>query len=163
MTQNVTLTPDRSSSPASALSLRATIYTQPDDVSNDPKLTLAEKREILASWISDAHAVESAPALRRLDSGAVVEVDAILRVLVSLDALVPRPRENRKHPSPSPRRRSVMTKWLRRIGPQWKNSKDDDDDPPFAPAGFGVPFRPTIVTAHGAPAERSRGLACATG
>ena len=44
-----------------------------------------EKKAVLASWISDARAVESAPSLRRLDSGAVVEVDAILRALVLLD------------------------------------------------------------------------------
>ena len=64
----------------------ATIYAHPEDVSNDPKLpTAARKRAIFASWISDARAVENAPALLRLrlDSGAVVEVDAILLVLVS--------------------------------------------------------------------------------
>jgi hypothetical protein len=48
----------------------------------DPKLTTAEKKAVLASWISDARAVENAPSLRRLDSGAVVEVDAILHALV---------------------------------------------------------------------------------
>jgi hypothetical protein len=115
MTQNVTLTPDRSSSPASALSLHATIYTHPDDVSNDPKLTLAEKREILASWISDARAVENAPVLRRLDSGAVVEVDVILRVLASLDQMRPDLQADRKRPSP--RRRSVILRWLSRPKP----------------------------------------------
>src|ERR1700722_266 len=60
----------------------AAIYTHPDDVASDPDLTLAEKRAVLASWILDARAVEDSPSLRRLDSGAVVEVDAILRALV---------------------------------------------------------------------------------
>jgi hypothetical protein len=57
----------------------AAIHTHPDDIVNDPDLSEVEKRGILASWISDARAVESAPSLRRLDSGAVVEVDAICK------------------------------------------------------------------------------------
>lgn len=157
MTQNVTL-PDRSSPPASAFSPDAAIYTHPDDVANDPKLTLAEKREILASWSSDARAIENAPALRQLDSGALIEVDAILRVLASLDQM--RPSLRTGFQQPSPRRRSVILKWLRRPKPP---RNDNDDDPPPAPAGFGVPFRPTIVPARGAPLERTRRLACASG
>jgi hypothetical protein len=35
----------------------AAIYTGPDDVVADPKLTIADKRAILASWVSDARAV----------------------------------------------------------------------------------------------------------
>jgi hypothetical protein len=50
----------------------ASIYTHPSDVTNDATLTIAEKKAILASWISDARAVEDAHSLRRLDSGAVV-------------------------------------------------------------------------------------------
>jgi hypothetical protein len=72
-------------SPAIAHSPEAAIYTHPDEVGSDPKLTTAEKRALLASWGSDARAVENAPGLRRLGSGAIVEVDAILRVLASLD------------------------------------------------------------------------------
>jgi hypothetical protein len=140
-----------------------TIYTHPDDVVSDPNLTLAEKRAILASWISDARAVENAPALRRLDSGAIVDVDAILRVLVSLGDPNSRPVHGRKRSAPSPRRRSVMTKWLQRIGRPPKNPHDDDDDPPFAPAGFGVPFRPSFVRAYAVPlAPPAQRLACAT-
>ena len=66
------------SSRSSAAPYGAAIYTHPSDVTSNPKLTTAEKRAILASWISDARAVENAPSFRRLDSGAVVEVDAIL-------------------------------------------------------------------------------------
>jgi hypothetical protein len=82
-------------SPAFAQARTAATYTRPDDVASDPKLTTVEKREVLASWISDARAVENAPALRRLDSGAVIEVDAILRVLVSLDELAPSQRDRK--------------------------------------------------------------------
>jgi hypothetical protein len=63
----------------------ATIYTHPMDVTSDTTLTIAEKRAILASWISDARAVEDAPSLRRLDSGAVASIDEIRQALVSLD------------------------------------------------------------------------------
>ena len=55
----------------------ATIYTHPADVAKDPKLTTAQTRAVLASWISDARAVENAPALRQIESGAVVHIDDI--------------------------------------------------------------------------------------
>ena len=41
-----------------------TVFTHPRDVVADPKLSLAEKRAILASWASDASAIASCPALR---------------------------------------------------------------------------------------------------
>jgi hypothetical protein len=116
----------------------AAIYMHPSDLMNDPKLTTAEKRAVLASWISDARAVENAPALRQLDSGAVVEVDAIRQALVLLDKSAA---ERIARLPSSGRRRSVLSKWLR-------DSNDNDDDPPPAPAGFGIPFRPTFVAAH---------------
>ena len=53
----------RPESPAPAYA--EAIYTHPDDVTSDPKLTTAEKRAVLASWISDARAIENAPSLRR--------------------------------------------------------------------------------------------------
>ena len=74
----------------------AAIYTHPDDVAGDPKLTKPQKRAVLASWISDARAVENAPALRRLDSGAVIEVKAILRALALLDEVAPDSRDERE-------------------------------------------------------------------
>lgn len=43
----------------------ASAFSHPRDVINDPDLTLNEKRAILASWASDACAVEAAPTLRR--------------------------------------------------------------------------------------------------
>src|ERR1700677_4921237 len=97
-----------------ALPYGAAIYTYPDDVTNDPKLTTAEKRAVLASWISDVRAIENAPSLRRLDSGAVVEVDAILQALGLLDDLAHDHREDCKRLPPLGRRRTVVSKWLRR-------------------------------------------------
>ena len=42
----------------------AQAFSHPSEVVNDPDLTLNEKRAILASWASDACAVEAAPSLR---------------------------------------------------------------------------------------------------
>ncbi len=60
-------------------------FMHPDQVIGDPQLTQAEKREVLASWASDARAVPGAAALRQLDNGAVVRVGDVLRALKSLD------------------------------------------------------------------------------
>jgi hypothetical protein len=145
-----------------ALPYGAAIYTHPDDVTSDPKLTTAEKRAVLASWISDARAIENAPSLRRLDSGAVVDVDAILQALNSLDELTDDHTGDCKRLPPSGRRRSVVLKWLRRGGPPGSN--DDDDDPPPAPAGVGIPFRPkALPPAHSARPQWVPELACAAG
>ena len=43
----------------------AQAFPHPVDVVNDPDLTLNEKRAILASWASDACAIEFVPALHR--------------------------------------------------------------------------------------------------
>jgi hypothetical protein len=145
-----------------ALPYGAAIYTHPDDVTNDPKLTTAEKRAVLASWISDVRAIENAPSLRRLDSGAVVEVDAILQALGLLDELAHDHRGDCKRLPRSGRGCSVVSRWLRRGGPLGSN--DNDDDPPPAPAGFGVPFRPKPLSpAYGARPQWVPELACATG
>jgi hypothetical protein len=72
-------------SPSPTPSPVATIYNHPMDVTKDATLTIAEKRTILASWISDARVGEDAPSLRRLDSGAVVPGDEIRQAPISLD------------------------------------------------------------------------------
>ena len=86
----------------------------PDDIVSDPTLTTAEKKAILASWSSDARAIENAPALRRLDSGAVVEVDAILRALASLDEPATAKERSPRSPPLFLRRQSVVSRLLRR-------------------------------------------------
>jgi hypothetical protein len=105
----------------------AMVYIHPDDVLCDGSLTKAEKRAVLASWMSDSRAVENAPSLRRLDSGCVVEVDAIRRALFSLDAAGPAGTDDSRN-----------------------RGNDDDDDPPPAPAGCGIPFRPRQPAGSGA-------------
>jgi hypothetical protein len=120
---------------------RAASFAHPDDVVSDTRLNLAEKRAILASWVSDVRAVENAPALRRLDSGAIVAVDDILQALNRLDRAAGRPRSRAFF------RQDGRVIWLRR--PEKRND-DNDDDPPPAPAGMTVPLRPTRVAAYGA-------------
>jgi hypothetical protein len=60
-------------------------FAHPLAVVDDADLTLNEKRAILASWASDAWAVEAMPALRRAPGGPPVAVDDILQTLRMLD------------------------------------------------------------------------------
>jgi hypothetical protein len=64
----------------------ARAFAHPMDVVRDPDLTLNEKRAILASWASDACAVEAAPGLRVGSSGNVVQWDDIMDALKTLEA-----------------------------------------------------------------------------
>jgi hypothetical protein len=63
----------------------ARAFAYPMDVVRDPHLTLNEKRAILASWASDACALEAAPELRINASGSVVWWDDIMDALRILD------------------------------------------------------------------------------
>jgi hypothetical protein len=63
----------------------ASAFHHPSQVVNDADLTLNEKRAILASWASDACAVEAAPALRQGSGGRVVPFDDIMEALRTLD------------------------------------------------------------------------------
>src|ERR687898_323771 len=64
----------------------ANAFDHPSDVVRDPDLTLNEKRAILASWASDACAVDSAPALRKAPNGKIVTYDDVVDALRTLDA-----------------------------------------------------------------------------
>ncbi|HZP74919.1 MAG TPA: hypothetical protein VFB45_02135 [Pseudolabrys sp.] len=63
----------------------ARAFAHPSAVVNDPDLTLNEKRAILASWASDACALEAAPDLRLGPRGAPVRWDDIMDALRELD------------------------------------------------------------------------------
>jgi hypothetical protein len=66
----------------------AQAFSHPSDVVNDPDLTLNEKRAILASWASDACAVDSTPALRCAPNGGrPVGFDDVMDALRALDQL----------------------------------------------------------------------------
>ncbi len=63
----------------------ANAFGHPSEVLNDPDLTVNEKRAILASWASDACAVEAAPDLRAGPQGSPVHFDDIMDALRTLD------------------------------------------------------------------------------
>ena len=63
----------------------AQAFGHPSEIVNDPDLTLNEKRAILASWASDACAIEAAPDLRSNARGAPVRFDDIMEALRTLD------------------------------------------------------------------------------
>jgi len=72
----------------------AQAFEHPSDVVNDSVLTLNEKRAILASWASDACAMEAAPALRCIPGRKKpVAFEDVMDALRMLD------REARKHDS----------------------------------------------------------------
>lgn len=61
-------------------------FNHPDEVVGDRTLDIQEKRAILASWASDACAVESMPALRKPPGIAgPVTFDAVMDALRRLD------------------------------------------------------------------------------
>jgi hypothetical protein len=64
----------------------ARAFVHPMDVVRDTDLTLNEKRAILASWASDACAVEAAPDLRQPTDGAPIRFEDIMDALKQLDA-----------------------------------------------------------------------------
>jgi len=63
----------------------AQAFESPAAVVNDPDLTVNEKRAILASWASDACALEAAPDLRAGPKGSPVRFDDIMEALRALD------------------------------------------------------------------------------
>src|SRR5437868_7410171 len=76
----------------------AQAFSHPSDVVRDLDLTLNEKRAILASWASDACAVESAPALRIAPaSSKPVTFDEVMDALRALDKQVPDYAKPRPH------------------------------------------------------------------
>ena len=112
----------------------ASVFIHPDDVLDDTGLTADEKRELLASWASDARALPHLPTLRQLPNGSIVKLHDILDALKALDAgteamhmpgkCVPLWRQ------PLERRRRAALRRRFRYG----RSPDDDDDPPPCPA-----------------------------
>jgi hypothetical protein len=68
----------------------AQAFEHPMNVVHDPDLTLTEKRAILASWASDACAVEAAPELRRPPgTGRTILFDDVMDALRALDRQAP--------------------------------------------------------------------------
>jgi hypothetical protein len=123
--------------------LGAGTFNHPEQVVSAAELTKSQKRMLLASWASDRRAVENAPALRQLDSGAVVSIDDILEAMTALDG-----QEEPARPGTSRRfdlgRTSRLTSKLMRRRVPWA---DRDDDPPPTAAAAARPFSPTFTEA----------------
>ena len=122
------------------LSQKSLVFGHPDEVVGEQALTLAEKRSLLASWASDACAVEDSPSLRQLASGAVVRVDDILAALRSLDFNEPRHEASLSFVQPFARRGSQPTARRRPL------RSDDDDEPPPSAADARVPSARKVLT-----------------
>jgi hypothetical protein len=60
-------------------------YSRPADIVEDVALPVSRRRELLAYWASDIHAVTGAPALRSYAFGVAVPIDEILDALKALD------------------------------------------------------------------------------
>lgn len=113
------------------LSGMAISFTHPDDVLHSEALSLGEKRALLAAWASDAHAVPNRPALRQLDSGAIVGIDAVLDALRALDAAEETATPERPARTSSAKAHLFpLPKWCRPL----RGRDDDDDDPPPCPS-----------------------------
>ena len=82
----------------------AQAFDRPSDVVNDPDLTLNEKRAILASWASDACAIEASPALRQTPGGRVVPFDEIMDAMSDLDREIAAAQSRRAKSSRTPLR-----------------------------------------------------------
>ena len=126
---------------------RLATVIHPDEIVNHPSMSEAEKRAALASWASDTHAVEGVPALRQLDSGAIVRVDDILQALRRLDAAKDGVESaGLRPPAARPRRGSPLASRMRAYLVPSRRRHDDDDPPPCA-AALALPRRPTLVAA----------------
>jgi hypothetical protein len=85
----------------------AQAFEHPSDVVNDPDLTLNEKRAILASWASDACAIEAAPTLRCIPGRKEpVRFDDVMDALRALDRKA-REQGNRSSPHSATTKRPV--------------------------------------------------------
>jgi hypothetical protein len=62
-------------------------YYHPRAIVADPELSPSRKRELLAHWASDIHAVRGAPALRCV-YGATASIDDIFAAFRQLDDLI---------------------------------------------------------------------------
>ena len=115
MTIRLTTRDERRRDPDTAFDLHSLLhpagaFAHPSDVVRDPDLTLNEKRAILASWASDACAVESAPALRIAPvGGRLVTFDDVMDALRVLDE------QAEEYGKPEPHYRRVLAERVPRV------------------------------------------------
>ncbi len=105
------------------------VFRHPREVLTHPGLSHGERRAILASWASDASALESAPSMRCLTGSRAepVSVDAVLAALGELDRKAATLAPARSSRQSRPRRLADLRRYVR------PGRRDDDDDPPPCP------------------------------
>ncbi|MGX5829903.1 hypothetical protein [Mesorhizobium sp. 43Arga] len=120
---------------------RSPLFQRPDEILNDPAMSRAQKRALLASWASNARAAWR-PSMRQLEDRSRIEVDEILQALKALDADIcastsqQTPGQSRR---PAQRRARLSFPHSARIVRHRR--RDDDDDPPPCPVFAAVPPR----------------------
>lgn len=114
-------------------------HSDPFAVVADPGMSVEDKRAMLADWASDARAVRDYPALRRLDTGAVVDINSVLSALKQLDEIGADHRNFLVKPHSGLRMVDRTDHEARPLWQFWKD--DDDDDPPPCPAA-ARPWKP---------------------
>jgi len=118
------------------------LFGHPDEVLVDARLSVQQKRALLASWASDANAVPHVPSLRQLPDGSVVDVSEILSALKALDR--PEDVDSPKFDDSSLRWRPLQLSFKRRRGSalrkenRYGRRRDDHDDPPPCPANAAL-------------------------
>lgn len=120
------------------------VFRHPREVLSHPHLSRTEKRAILASWASDACALENVPGLRCLTGcrAEPVPVDAVLGALAELDPGSSQHGSSSDAVAPAtrrpPRRRS---RGMRNLHVFLRPGRRDDDDdlPPCPAAAMPVP------------------------
>ncbi|KQQ18060.1 hypothetical protein ASF53_06760 [Methylobacterium sp. Leaf123] len=123
------------------------VFRHPREVLAHPLLSRADKRAILASWPSDACALENAPALRCLPGckAEPVPVDIVLAALGTLDRGPP-PAGTPASGCPAlPRRPRRLLN--RHRFPRFGRRNDDDDPPPCPAAVMPRPRTPPSAAA----------------
>lgn len=118
------------------------VFRHPREVLAHPHLSREDKRAILASWVSDACALEGMPGLRCL-TGCKAEPVSVDTVLAALAALDREASVVAAKPVPSRRRARGLANVRRYLRPR---RRDDDDGPPSCPAAM----RPRPRTPSGA-------------
>jgi len=117
------------------------VFNHPDDVLSAATLTQSEKRSLLASWASDAHSVENAPALRQIETGAIISLADILTALNRLDDAPDIPAIAVSGPrSFGQKRASRLSQVCCRASLLGRANDDDDDPPPGGAAARPLSF-----------------------
>jgi hypothetical protein len=111
-------------------------FTDNDTTPADPcrrlertSLSLEARRELVAHWMSDIHAVPDHPALRRLPDGTVFHIDDLMDTLRSLDAA-------------PPKGGATIIPFAR------ARTRDDDDDPKPGASAMWPTLPPVVIDAR---------------